>query len=85
MSEEPCRCLVSNFMHNVVYLRKKHGLTESEMARLLGISTRSMHKLENGIMPLRMSMDALIAIWKRFGITPMTQLTCRLENKPNTK
>lgn len=81
MSEEERRCLVNNFMHNVVYLRKKHGLTENEMARLLGIGTRSMHKLENGIVPPRMNMDALLAIWNCFGITPMTQLTCRLDGE----
>lgn len=36
-----------NFCHNIRYLRQKHHLTQKEMAQAMGISVKTLRKIEN--------------------------------------
>ena len=70
-----------NFMHNVVWLRKHHGISKKRMSKLLGIGIGSLNKIERGEMPLRLKADGFINIHRNFGIRPNDQLTQRLDEK----
>lgn len=67
------------FMHNVAWLRKKHGFTKKKMAALMGIGIESLNKIEKGVFPKNLKVDAIINIQKSFGVSPATLLTKRLE------
>lgn len=48
-----------NFCRNVRQLRVSSGLSKAQMARLLGISPKTLTSLEQGIFPPRMSCKVL--------------------------
>ena len=58
------------FCRNVLALRKKHNLTQAEMAKLLGIGVKSLRSLEKGEIPPRLSCGIIIIIYKEFGVFP---------------
>ena len=58
------------FSYNVMYLRKMNNISQKEMACILGIGVGSLNKIENGILPKRLSVDVLFRIHERFGIYP---------------
>lgn len=64
---------IKNFMNNIVWLREKHGLSNDEMAKILGISSDSLNKIENGELPPLISVDVIFNIQKHFGILPKNQ------------
>lgn len=71
------------FCQNVIWLRTQSGLSKKAMARCLGIGVGSINKIERLIMPPRLGVDVLFAIYDRFGITPSMLLSRRLdERKP---
>ena len=59
-----------NFIYNIIWLRKKHNLSKSKMAKLLGISVSSLNKLENGILPPRLGTEVIFLIQEQFHIHP---------------
>ena len=68
----------NNFCYNVSWLRKHHGLSKKQMAKLMEIGTGSVTKLEKGIFPPRMSINVVMLIYRHFGIRPSAQFTDRL-------
>jgi len=60
---------ISILCENIKRLRKKEKLSKKEMARVMGIGTRSLTALENGILPMRMKANVLWRLKLRFGIT----------------
>ena len=76
MAEE----MLNNFMYNVAFLRKMYGLSKREMAKRLQIGVGSLTKLENGIMPPKLSPLVLLQIEQSFGLSPYVQLSYRLED-----
>ena len=74
---------LENFMHNVAFLRKACGLSKREMAKRMQIGVGSLTKLENGILPPKLSPLVLLQIEYAFGFTPDQQLNCRLGDKKN--
>lgn len=44
---------------NIRYLRKINGLSKTKMARILGISVRTLTKLEQGIFPPQLGCEVL--------------------------
>lgn len=67
------------FVHNVVWLRKSHGLTVEEMAGLLGTSSATLRKVEDGELPPELMVDVFYNIQKHFGVEPPDQLSRRLD------
>lgn len=65
-------------LYNIVWLRKHHGLSKKEMAKLLKLGAKSMDQIESGHVPLRMGVENLFQIWSHFGIKPSDQVSKRL-------
>lgn len=63
------------FTHNITWLRQHHKLSKTKMANILGIGLKTLNQLERGILPPRMTIDVLFAIYDHFGISPFHQLT----------
>ncbi len=55
---------------NIKRIRTAHGLSEKDMAEVLGISVYVLTKLEAGDISLRLKADAIIRLCRRFGIEP---------------
>ena len=50
---------IYNFCRNVLYLRKKHGLTQVQMAKIMNVGVGTVRLLERGVLPPRLSADVL--------------------------
>ena len=55
---------------NIQYLRKKHKLSQKEMAGRLRIGVGSLKKMEDGEIPPRLGVDFLFYVHKHFGVKP---------------
>ena len=60
-------------MKNIEYIRNKNMLSKKEMAKILGISTNTLNKIENGIISKRITVEIIYRIYKTFGILPSQQ------------
>lgn len=65
-------------LHNIVWLRKHHGLSKKEMAKLLKLGAKSMDQIESGHVPRRLGIENLFHIWKHFGVSLSDQFGKRL-------
>ena len=63
------------FCENIKALRKINNLSKKEMAKLIGIGTKSLTLIENGRLPPRLGCDVLFEIQKKFGIVPKTMFS----------
>lgn len=57
-----------NFLSNLKYLRRQHNLTQKQMAQILGISITTWRKMEQGIMPPRLSSLVIYRAADAFGV-----------------
>ena len=64
---------LTKLLNNLTRLRKQNDLTKTEMANALHISTVTLNKIENGIMPKRLGANILIRASRYFSI-PIEQL-----------
>jgi transcriptional regulator with XRE-family HTH domain len=60
---------LKNFCRNVAYLRKKHSLTQAEMAKIMNVGVGTIRSLERGIVPPRLSADVLYSLHDHFHIS----------------
>ncbi len=58
------------FSENIKCIRKEAGLSQKEMARMLGIGVSTLSKIEKGVLPPRLSCSVLFCIQRHFGIHP---------------
>ena len=65
--------LLHIFNKNIAYLRRTHRLTQKEMARILGIGTESLRKMEKGITPAKLDCFVLLRAEQHFHI-PLADL-----------
>lgn len=77
MENETKKIDMSDFAHNVAWLRKYYCIPKKRMAQLLGISIGSLNKLEKGEIPPRITVEVLFNIYVAFRIPPGEQLTRR--------
>lgn len=63
------------FCENIKSIRKTNKLSNKEMAKKLGIGTKSLTSIENGQLPPRLGCDVLFEIHKKFGIAPKTMFS----------
>ena len=61
---------VQNFLRNVAWLRKHHGLSQKEMAVLLGVGVGTIRKMERGVLPPRLMADVVWRIRDSFHVPP---------------
>ena len=77
--KEDCEREEQNFLHNIAWLRKHHGLSKKRMAEVLGVGVGSLNKIENGEMPSRLGVRVFLRIYAYFGIRPKDLTEQRLE------
>lgn len=63
--EEQCTALC----RNVTALRKQHGLSKREMAKILGVGVNTLTQMEQGNLPKSFRAGALLRIQDRFGVS----------------
>ena len=68
----------ANICENIRYLRLRHGLSRTAMARRLHITSKTLDLLEAGVFPDRIRIDFLFLVQQVFGVPPKQLLTCRL-------
>lgn len=61
---------VHNFCENIKRIRSTNKLSKKEMAKYCGISINSLNKIEQGILPPKLSYKMVFYIHKNFGIKP---------------
>ena len=66
------------FSENILQLRKMYGYSKQQMASILRVSPWMLGKIEQGILPPRLSVDILFAVQEHFGISPSKQLSQNL-------
>ncbi len=59
---------VNNLLYNIKWLRLQHGLTEKQMAEILGIGVGSLRKIEKEELPPRLSANIVFEVQNYFGI-----------------
>ncbi len=62
-------CFAEYFCYNVAYLRLSNKLSKEEMSKILGIGINSLNKIEQSIIPPRLSVKVLFRIQKYFGVS----------------
>lgn len=61
---------IAVFCGNVKILREQHGLTKSEMARIMGVSPASLRRIEAGELPKHLSAGVALRLAGLFGLEP---------------
>ena len=69
---------IENFLYNIAWLRKNHGISKKNMAKILKISISTLNKIEEGILPPKLSANVVWRIYLKFGIRPDEQFRKRL-------
>ena len=73
---------LEHWMRFVKTLRQQNGLSQKEMAAILGIGLYSLRKIERGIFPLNLSLSPILNLYKHFGIKPSDQFSdCVFQDK----
>ena len=62
------------FVHNVVWLRKHNGFSKRVMADIIGVSLKTLNKIENGELPPNLTVKVIFNIWDFFDVPPQDQL-----------
>lgn len=63
-----------NFCRNLKALRRKYGLSEWQMPRILKLSGEAMDALERGEIPPEVDTGTLLLIYGYYGILPSQML-----------
>lgn len=53
---------------NIRYLRERAGLSKTRMAKIMGVTTATLTKIEEGTLPRRTGVKVLLRLSDRFGI-----------------
>lgn len=69
---------LANFVHNIVTLRRAHGLSKRAMAKILHISLYSLNQMGNGHFPPHLGVEALVFAAIHFRIPAHELLSRRL-------
>ena len=67
-----------NLLHNIVWLRREHGLSKTRMARLLGVGVRTLERIEGGELPSRLTVKVFFRMEEAFGCSSEDLLNRRL-------
>ncbi len=63
------------FCTNVRNLRKMYNLTKEQMSKVMGIGIHSLNLIEKGIIPQKLSINAVFALARYFRIPPKNIFT----------
>lgn len=53
---------------NLRFLRERTGLSKTRMAKIMGVTTATLTKIEEGTLPRRTGVKSLLRLSDRFGI-----------------
>ena len=81
MRNEQNREQIENFLYNIAWLRKHHGLSKKEMAARLEISVWRLTQMERGTLPPTTDVDVVMRIYKEFGVRPSEQFVKLVDKK----
>ncbi len=70
---------VNNLLYNIKWLRLRHGLTEEQMAEILGIGVGSLRKIEKGELPPRLSVNIVFEVQNYFALKPKDLFCAKFE------
>ena len=56
------------FCQNIKILRAKNNLSKREMAKIMGIGTVSLTKIETGVLPSKTKSVVIFRLYKRFNL-----------------
>lgn len=59
-----------NFVHNIIWLRKHHNISEERMAEIMEIDVALLKKVEQGDGADILSVDVVYKIYEFFDISP---------------
>jgi len=68
MSEQT-DCWKAIFCRNIAFLRKKHSLTQKQMAQIMGTSVYSVRLLEQGFLPKQLPYTVFYPLCDYFGLS----------------
>ena len=68
MTTDKYQEICQNIAHNLVILRKRHGLSQRAMAQILGISPYSLRLMEKGERLPNVYVDFLFKLVKAFHV-----------------
>ena len=71
----------SIFCDNIKMLRQRNNLTKTEMCKIMRISYHSLQMIESGVLPPRMSCEALIRACRYFSVSPKDMLSRNIVEK----
>ena len=63
------------FCYNVKRLRDEHNLSKKQMAKIMGVGTKTLTSIENGAIPPRASAEIILKICDHFSISPQKLFT----------
>lgn len=66
MIEEQNEAQMANLLYNIAWLRQHYGISKTRMAKLLGISVKTLNSLESGIYPVCVGSMFIIHLHKQF-------------------
>ena len=72
---------LENFMYNLAWLRKKHGLSRTRMAAILGIRISTLDRLERGDLPEDLPAEVLLHLMRWYCLTPSALLSGHLDEQ----
>lgn len=73
--QEQSQQQLQQMMENITCLRKKHGLSKKQMAKILHIGVGTLNKIERGEIPPRITIDLFYCVHSYFHIDPRTLLS----------
>ena len=76
-----CEKELNIFCKNIYYLRKKNKYSQKKMAKIMNISTGSLRKVENGIVPRCIYAGTIYRICLHFNISADLLIGCELGYK----
>ena len=59
---------IQQFCANIRYLREQEGLSKTRMAKIMGVTTATLTKIEEGTLPRRTGVKVLFRLSDQFGI-----------------
>lgn len=71
---------IQNFCDNIKTLRKRNKLSKTDMCKIMRIGIRSLNSIEKGILPPRISCEALIRACNYFSVLPKDMLSENIKN-----
>ena len=72
---------LENITHNIAWLRKNNNMTKKQIALLLGMSVRSLSKIEKGVSCRKLNLNTVFDIMCLFNVSADELFNARFGDK----